>query len=125
MLESYRVVKEKSEDVLYLYLTFGYEFSEELDSYELENKANDWLCKERIQFQGDKVVVVVDGIVSKVLHLKKEHHYDDQKTKVTMTNHENLSIYDLLLSLLFSGSFLLLSLIIHMFTSIINCLLRR
>ena len=103
MLESYRVVKEKSEDVLYLYLTFGYEFSEELDSYELENKANDWLCKERIQFQGDKVVVVVDGIVSKVLHLKKEHHYDDQKTKVTMTNHENLSIYDLLLSLLFTN----------------------
>ena len=103
MLESYKVVKEKDEDVLYLYLTFGYEFSEDLDVYELENKANDWLCNERIQFQGDKVVVVVDGIVSKVLHMKKDHHYDDYKTKVTMTNNEVLSIYDLLLSLLFAN----------------------
>ena len=37
MLEKYKVVKEKNEDVLYLYLSMNYEFAKDLDDYNLDN----------------------------------------------------------------------------------------
>ena len=50
MLEKYKVVKEKNEDVLYLYLSMNYEFAKDLDDYNLDNLDKDWLINQRLQF---------------------------------------------------------------------------
>ena len=77
MLQKYKVVKEKNEEVLYLYLDMNYEFSQELDSYQLEEKTKHWLCNQRIQFNGNKVVIVVNGIVSKVMTMNLSNQMSD------------------------------------------------
>ena len=69
MLEKYKVVKEKNEDVLYLYLSMNYEFAKDLDDYNLDNLDKNWLINQRIQFNGNKVVIFVDGIPTKVVLL--------------------------------------------------------
>ncbi len=103
MLESYKVVKENHEEVLYMYLSMKYEFADELNNYNLDEKTTSWLCNERIQFNGNKVVLVVDGIKTKTIYLNKNKYYSDLEAKVTLANGEVITIHDLLLSLLFSN----------------------
>lgn len=102
MLQKYKVVKEKNEEVLYLYLDMNYEFSQELDSYQLEEKTKHWLCNQRIQFNGNKVVIVVNGIVSKVMTMNLSNQMSDNEM-ILLENNITMPLYDVLLSLLLTN----------------------
>lgn len=102
MLEKYKVVTENKEAVLYLYVNLDYEFSEELDHQSLEEKAKNWIQTHNIQFQGNKVVFVVDGIISKVMNLKQPTTLQDNES-ITLENGKTMSLQEVLLSLLFTN----------------------
>ncbi len=102
MLEKYKVVKEKNEDVLYLYLSMNYEFAKDLDDYNLDRLDHNWLVNQRIQFNGNKVVIFIDGIPTKVILLDKEFRYD-KDVILTLDTDDKISLNNFLLSVLFSN----------------------
>lgn len=104
MLEKYKVVKEKNEDVLYLYLSMNYEFAKDLDDYNLDNLDKNWLINQRIQFNGNKVVIFVDGIPTKVVLLNdNDKILFDKDIILTLDTDDKISLDKLLLSILFSN----------------------
>ncbi len=104
MLEKYKVVKEKNEDVLYLYLSMNYEFAKDLDDYNLDNLDKNWLINQRIQFNGNKVVIFVDGIPTKVVLLNdNDKILSDKDIILTLDTDDKISLDKLLLSILFSN----------------------
>lgn len=102
MLEKYKVVKEKNEDVLYLYLSMNYEFAKDLDDYNLDKLDHNWLVNQRIQFNGNKVVIFVDGIPTKVILLKDKVR-NDKDIILTLDTDDKVSLDNFLLSVLFSN----------------------
>lgn len=102
MLEKYKLVKEKNEDVLYLYLSMNYEFAKDLDDYNLDKLDHNWLVNQRIQFNGNKVVIFIDGIPTKVILLDKEFRYD-KDIILTLDTDDKISLDNFLLSVLFSN----------------------
>ena len=104
MLEKYKVVKEKNEDVLYLYLSMNYEFAKDLDDYNLDNLDKNWLINQRIQFNGNKVIIFVDGIPTKVVLLNdNDKIMSDKDIILTLDTDDKISLDKLLLSILFSN----------------------
>mgnify|MGYP004461379265 FL=1 len=102
MLEKYKVVKEKNEDVLYLYLSMNYEFAKDLDDYNLDKLDYNWLVNQRIQFNGNKVVIFVDGIPTKVILLNDKVR-KDKDIILTLDTDDKVSLDNFLLSVLFSN----------------------
>lgn len=102
MLEKYKVVKEKNEDVLYLYLSMNYEFAKDLDDYNLDKLDHNWLVNQRIQFNGNKVVIFVDGIPTKVILLNDKVR-NDKDIILTLDTDDKISLDNFLLSVLFSN----------------------
>lgn len=102
MLEKYKVVKEKNEDVLYLYLSMNYEFAKDLDDYNLDKLDHNWLVNQRIQFNGNKVVIFVDGIPTKVILLNDKVR-KDKDIILTLDTDDKVSLDNFLLSVLFSN----------------------
>jgi len=102
MLEKYKIVKEHNEDVLYLYYNMNYEFSSEFDQQKLEEKTNEWLLNQQLDFQGNKIVIVVDGIVGKVMTMDNLKNGSDQEV-IELENGQTMSMSDVLLSLLFTN----------------------
>lgn len=102
MLEKYKVVKEKNEDVLYLYLSMNYEFAKDLDDYNLDKLDHNWLVNQRIQFNGNKVVIFVDGIPTKVILLNDKVR-KDKDIILTLDTDDKISLDNFLLSVLFSN----------------------
>ena len=102
MLEKYKVVKEKNEDVLYLYLSMNYESAKDLDDYNLDKLDHNWLVNQRIQFNGNKVVIFVDGIPTKVILLNDKVR-KDKDIILTLDTDDKVSLETLLLSVLFSN----------------------
>ena len=97
MLEKYKVVKEKNEDVLYLYLSMNYEFAKDLDDYNLDKLDHNWLVNQRIQFNGNKVVIFVDGIPTKVILLNDKVR-KDKDIILTLDTDDKVSLDNFLLS---------------------------
>ena len=102
MLEKYKVVKEKNEDVLYLYLSMNYEFAKDLDDYNLDKLDHNWLVNQRIQFNGNKVVIFIDGIPTKVILLNDKVR-NDKDIILTLDTDDKVSLDNFLLSVLFSN----------------------
>lgn len=77
MFYRYEIKNNGKEEALYLYLTMTYEFSKELEDNTKEGainkKAKDFIQNNSIDFHGDKVYLVVDGIVIKTLNINKEY----------------------------------------------------
>ena len=76
MFYKYEIKNNGIEDILYLYLTMSYEFSKELglnsDDQELTRRTKNFIKNNGIQFQGNKVYLVIDGIVVKTLDVQEE-----------------------------------------------------
>ena len=72
MFYRYEIQNNGSEDILYLYLTMKYEFSKEL-SFEshsdLERRAKNFISTNHIPFQGNRVYLIIDGVVVKSLDI--------------------------------------------------------
>ena len=77
MFYRYEIKNNGSEDILYLYLTMTYEFSKELDnnseSSTIVEKTKNFINNNSIDFKGNKVYLVVDGIIIKTLEINKEY----------------------------------------------------
>ena len=74
MFYNYEILKENNEDVLYLYLTMKYEFSKELiynNESDLERRCKNFIQMNNIPYKGNKVYLVVDGIVVKSININK------------------------------------------------------
>lgn len=84
MFYKYMVVEEEGKKILYLYLNNNEEYSKEFLSREnhmlnFYRKINNYIQNEKIPFQGDKVSVVVNGIVIDSFDLSD---YDNRKDKL-------------------------------------------
>ncbi len=102
MLESYKIARSNNEEVLYLYLNVDYEFGEDLEEDDLEKKARSYLVTHDIKFNGNKIVFIVNGISTKMITIENNKTYLNDNL-ITINTKENLTIKELLLSLLFSN----------------------
>lgn len=88
MFYRYEIKNDGKEDILYLYLTMTYEFSKELglkaNHKEITRRTKNFIKNNSIDFKGDKVYLVIDGIVVKTIELKQEEEIEQLK----MTNKE-------------------------------------
>lgn len=101
MLENYKVQYIKDEPVLYLFLSMKYEFAKDLEESSLKKTATNLISENHISFAGDKVVFVIDGIISNVVRL--DNHTDDQKVIIQTEASGDITLHDALLSVLFSN----------------------
>ncbi len=101
MLEKYHIVKEKGEEVLYLFLNNSYEFSLDISNSDLKEKAYNYLASHNINFKGNQVVFVINGIPSRKIKLHSKLYPND--LKIFLKDNDALTMKELLLSLLFSN----------------------
>ena len=102
MLESYKMARSNNEEVLYLYLNVDYEFGEDLEKDDLEKKARSYLVTHDINFNGNKIVFIVNGISTKMITIENNKTYLNDYL-ITINTKEKITIKELLLSLLFSN----------------------
>ena len=102
MLESYKIAKNNNEDILYLYLNVNYEFANDLTNANLKDKAVNYLTTHNIDFKGNKIIFIINGIHSKMINIKNYKAYFNHEI-ITLSNSEKLTIKEILLSLLFAN----------------------
>lgn len=71
MIEYYEIRKVNKEKVLVLYLSYDYEFSSELKGNSLLDRINNFIRVSKIKWKGNKVILVVGGLVLGSLVLGK------------------------------------------------------
>ena len=91
MFYKYEIKNNGIEDILYLYLTMSYEFSKELSGDLIENeltrRTKNFIKNNGINFTGNKVYLVIDGIVVKSLDVsKKENEIEILKENLFYSN---------------------------------------
>ena len=98
MFYKYEIKNNGKENILYLYLNMAYEFSKELaldiNHNEVARRTNNFIKSNNIDFNGDKVYLVIDGIVVKTLDIsdikdnpkdiKSDFIYSNDKFLVTL-----------------------------------------
>lgn len=98
MFYKYEIRNNGIEDILYLYLTMSYEFSKELgcrnDDKDLTRRTKNFIKNNGINYNGNKVYLVIDGIVVKSLDignnkteievLKEELYYSNDLYLITV-----------------------------------------
>lgn len=102
MLESYKIAKSGNEEILYLYLNVNYEFGEDLEEDDLEKKARNYLVTHDINFNGNKIVFIVNGISTKIITIENNKTYLNDYL-ITLNTKEKMTLKEILLSLLFSN----------------------
>lgn len=88
MFYRYEIRNNGKEDILYLYSTMNYEFSKELDNNtenNLEKSTENFIKNNSIDFNGNKIYLVVDGIIVKTLEIDKK----DEKITVKNNMYSN------------------------------------
>lgn len=117
MFYRYEVKNNGIEDILYLYLTMNYEFSKELsknaDDGELKRRTTNFIKNNGIEFDGNKVYLVIDGIVVKAFQISKDENilqevnknfFDDLNYMVTVQLEDQsiieISLHEFLLGVL-------------------------
>ena len=106
MFYNYQILNVNDEEILYLYVNSMYEFSSELGETKkqetLLNKVNDYINIMDINFNGKKVMLVVNGliIVSLVLTptVLAENNYNNQilcKEIIDIDKEDNIDIIDI------------------------------
>ena len=117
MFYRYEIQNYNGEDVLYLYLDMKYEFSKELDysnDLEMTKRAHNFVVSNKIPFKGNKIFLIVDGIVVKVLkdteldqnHTFSNEEYNPDQLMISIQLEDQavceITLKDYLISLLFS-----------------------
>ena len=79
MLENYKIIKTNNDEILYLYLNINYEFGNDFknndNEEDLERKAINYLTTHNIEFKGNKIVYVINGITTKIININKNKAY--------------------------------------------------
>lgn len=85
MFYRYEIKNIGDEDVLYLFLTMNYEFSKELGSNssdsELRRRTNNFIKNNHIEFNGNKVYLVIDNVIVKAFQISKDQKIDSLPNK--------------------------------------------
>ncbi len=85
MFYRYEIKNNGIENILYLYLTMNYEFSKELrngaDDNDLKRRTTNFIKNNAISFDGNKVYLVIDGIVVKAFQISKDETINDKINK--------------------------------------------
>ncbi|MBR2828448.1 MAG: hypothetical protein IKE70_04380 [Bacilli bacterium] len=116
MFYNYEILNVGGEDVLYLYLSMKYEFSKELMNHDLADlgrRCSNFIQMNHIPFRGNKVYLVVDGVVVKSIRIDDSfitkytsNHYSPDSFMVTLDLKNQskceISLREYLLSVLFS-----------------------
>ena len=102
MLEKYKIVKNNNEEILYLFLNVNYEFANEFTDNNLKKKANNYLKSYNIDFKGNKIVFVLNGITTKSIDLNNYEFFSNDRL-ISLNNNDKLTMKELLLSLLFAN----------------------
>ena len=98
MFYKYEIRNNGMEDILYLYLTMSYEFSKEIgfnsSDKEITRRTRNFVKNNGIDYNGNKVYLVIDGIVVKALDisksdveievLKEDLYYSNEQYMVTI-----------------------------------------
>ena len=98
MFYKYEIRNNGTEDILYLYLTMSYEFSKEIgfnsSDKEITSRTRNFVKNNGIDYNGNKVYLVIDGIVVKALDisksdveievLKEDLYYSNEQYMVTI-----------------------------------------
>lgn len=74
MFYNYEIHNNGKEDILYLYLTMKYEFSNEFnleDENDLKRRTKNFIQSNHIPFRGNHIYLIVDGIVVKSIDISK------------------------------------------------------
>lgn len=111
MFTKYEIRKVNGEDILYLFLSYQYEFSRELTSTndnDLQVLSRHFLNKNNIPYYGDKIYFVLDGMVVKKVTLPPNHefYFSPENFMINIQledgTYTEISLKDYLLSILFS-----------------------
>lgn len=111
MFYKYEVRNINNQDVLYLYLSLKYEFSNEfIDDNNLKILSKNFIKMNNINFHGQDVYFVIDGIVVKKLNILKNSsindYYSPDKFLINIKLDDNsmceITLRDFLLSVLFN-----------------------
>lgn len=92
MFYRYEIKNNGLEDVLYLYLTMNYEFSKELssksDDSELRRRTTNFIKNNGIDFNGNKVYLVIDDIIVKTFKISKEESIPVISKKISYSDYD-------------------------------------
>ena len=110
MFSHYQIYHVGDEDVLYLYMTYQYEFSKEFSTYQeqdLRVLSQKFIQTNHIPFKGHKVYFVVDGFIVKKIDIDHNKFYyspDSFMISLELKDHSlcEISLKEYLLSILFS-----------------------
>ena len=107
MFSKYEIRNVNGEDILYLFPSYEYHFSEEFADGDYQLLSHQFLNQNHIPFSGNKVYFVVDGMVVKKVELPshKEYFYDPDHFLLNLQLEDQsfieLSLRDYLMSILF------------------------
>lgn len=74
MIDNYKIKLDNNEEILYLYINYNYEFSNfNKNKKSIINNIKDYVLKHKIRFNGNKIKLVISGIVICTLLLS---HYN-------------------------------------------------
>lgn len=94
MFYRYEIKNNGKEDILYLYLNMAFEFAKELQNKvneeELSRRTKNFIKSNNIDFKGNKVFLVIDGIVVKTLDIKSKDLVTEVIKKNNYTNENYL-----------------------------------
>lgn len=116
MFYRYEIHQKNKEKILYLYLSMKYEFANELSiekQESLEKKTKNFILSNNIPFHGNKVYLIIDGIVVRTLNLSKMDEMAQVKNEYSANNFLlsmrledqslcEITLYDYLVSILLS-----------------------
>ena len=116
MFYRYEIINNQGGDTLYLYLTMKYEFSSEFsleNDKDLGRRTKNFIIMNQIPFHGNKVYLVVDGVVVKVVDINNieptillDNHYSMDNFMVNLELDDKsiceISLREYLTSILFS-----------------------
>jgi len=106
MFYNYKILNVNDEEILYLYVNSMFEFSSELGNTKkqeiLSNKVNDYIHIMDINFNGKKVMFIVNGLIiaslvlmPKVLAENNDNNQILYKEMIDMNKEDNIDIIDI------------------------------
>lgn len=94
MIEHYEIRKINKESVLILYLSYDYEFSSDFKGNTLVDRINNFIRVSKIKWKGNKIILVVGGIILGSLTLGKVYNQSKQIQKFDYVSNIVLNHYD-------------------------------
>ena len=110
MFYNYKILEVNNEEVLYLYVNSMYEFSSELDKNNkpksIFNKIKNYIKDMDIEFNGKKVMLVVNGLIigsimlitndfSNINNKNTENEFISYNESIELDNNDNVDIIDI------------------------------